>query len=224
MSNTSEVTPYESAPIQNALPAVDPVTVWLESKMSEAVAQHREKARLQRVSHTTLPLRLKKPATLLQSAEALGYKLQPLSASKEPVFLLERGADRIAIVSTPSGRLQIRSAERLVAQELVTRHTVDRTVAHLSKKGMQLSHKRLPNGEVEISGQERTAPGGNDRATLSTIVHRDGSVSVDVSGVKGTRCDDLVHEYADALGGKVSEVRYKDSYHDRIRVGRGMRV
>jgi hypothetical protein len=224
MSNTSEVTPYESAPTQVAQPVTDPVTTWLESKMSEAVGRHRDEDRRQRLSHTVLPLRLRKPATLLQSAESLGYKLRQVPTKKEPVYLLERGANRIAIMSTRSGRLQIQSAEESVAQELVTRHTTDRTLAHFTKKGMKLSHKSLPNGEIEITAQERMPSGDDGTAKLSTIVHRDGRVSIDVSDIRGNRCDQLVHEYADALGGRVTGARYKDAYDDRVRIGRGTRV
>lgn len=224
MSNTSEVTPFESTEIRTPEPIADPVALWLEERMANAVTEHRERSRRERLGHTALPLRLKKPATLLKSAEALGYKLQPLSARADTVYLLERGADRIAIVAGPSGGLHVRTAKRAAAQELVMRHSVDRTVAHFKKKAMKLQHKRLANGELEIMAQEPPASSDDGTAKMSTVVHRDGRVSIDVTGVRGNRCEQLVHEYAEALEGNVTEVHHKDAYHQHVRVGGNTRV
>ena len=53
---------------------------------------------------------------------------------------------------------------------------------------------------------------------ITVIVSPDGTVSLEVDGVSGAKCEALTEALEQALGGQVLERRYKDSYTDEATV------
>ena len=220
MSNTSDVTPYESAaPDQLALD--DPITRWVEEEATAAVERLRTERKQQRLEHRATPLHLQNPEPLLRSARALGYRLEPprVRDGAEAAYLL-RGAkgERMAVSRASNGRLQLHSpGEQTRVQTLLHRYSLDRSIEHFRRMGMQVNQAALPNGEVQLEARETASIRPDGAAQVTLLVHRDGSAQLDVHGTKGRRCEEIVRQYAEAVSGTVTKTRLKNSYYERPR-------
>lgn len=168
---------------------------------------------------TTVALHLRDAESFLRSAEKLGYQREPLlqpsgPLAEQPAILLRSATgDRLAIGRNTKGRLVILTAgDRQRVQTLVRQHTVDRAVEHLAKRGMNVQTATLANGEVQIVARERDASRRGGPAELKTQVRTDGTAWVDVDCVRGNRCENIVSELAQAIGGEVSSMTKKAAY------------
>ncbi|MBI3841022.1 MAG: hypothetical protein HY297_03590 [Thaumarchaeota archaeon] len=171
-------------------------------------------------SITSLGLHTRQPESLIRSAEKLGYRLeQPLRRQKAhaepPIMLLRSDAgERMALERTAHGQLVIHTAgDRRRVEALVRQHTVDRVMEHLGRKGMRVRAAKLPNGEVQVLAQEQDPGRAGGAAELKAQVRLDGTSWVDVDRMQGPRCEEIVRELADAIGGQVSQICRKDSYY-----------
>uniref|UniRef100_A0A7V4LD44 DUF2997 domain-containing protein n=1 Tax=Desulfobacca acetoxidans TaxID=60893 RepID=A0A7V4LD44_9BACT len=240
MSNTSSVSPYEATPAAPGFLATCGAAVvqWLsESTAADraAVARLEEDRRAERLKGnpsclipcnqssplrlTSVGLHLHNPESLMQSAQKLGYQVVPLSfqgpLESQPVMLLQRpSGERLAIERNPAGKLVIHTAcEPRTAQSLVRQHSMERALDHLRRKGGEVQTATLANGEIQIQAQERQTgqPGGT--AKIKVQIHLDGRAWVDIEGVRGNRCEQIVGELASAMGAQVSSCQKKDAYY-----------
>ena len=165
---------------------------------------------------TTASLHLRDTESLVRSAEKLGYKVTKPAVSKADdsrILLARATGERLALGRDTSGSLVLQTAgqqERI--QALVRQHTLDRATEHLESKGMSLQTAKLPNGEVQILAREQQASRRGGAAELKTQIRADGTVLVDVDKVKGGRCEGIVRDLAEAVGGEVSKMKKKDSF------------
>lgn len=168
---------------------------------------------------TTVGLQLRNPESLVRTAERLGYRMeltvgQSASLAEQPqIFLRRASGERLAISRNETGRLVVHTVgDRRRIQSLVRQHTVDRAVEHLQSKGMGVQTATLPSGEVQILARERSVSKRGGAAEIKAQVHVDGTAFVDVDKVRGNRCEKIVQDLAQAVGGEVSGMTKKDSY------------
>jgi len=169
---------------------------------------------------TTVSLHLRNPESLVWSAEKLGYRLEPVAqpsarVAEQPLLLLRRpSGERLAIARNARGRVIVQTAgDRSRVQALVRQHTLDRTLEHLGRRGMNVQTATLANGEVQILAREQNAGQRGGAAEIKAQVHTDGTTWVDVDCVRGTRCEAIVSELAQAIGGEVANMTKKNAYY-----------
>jgi hypothetical protein len=243
MSNTSTVTPYEStesislaagvvgACVAGALVGTVAIAQWLleetpeDRAIRDRIQTERRRERLSALKSAAAPkltsvrLHLGDPESLVRAAEKLGYRLDPVmqsapSLASQPHILLSRpSGERLAIERNPKGRMVVHTlgnARRV--QSLIRQHTTDRAVEHLTRAGMRVQTATLANGEVQILAHEQgTRRGG--AAEIRAQVRTDGTAWVDIAKVKGGRCETIVADLAQAIGGKVSQTTKKTEYY-----------
>lgn len=169
---------------------------------------------------TTVSLLLRNAETLVQSANRLGYRLESLmlpahSLAEQPVLLLsgERG-ERLAIEKTADGTLTIHTmGGQSRVHRLVHQHSDDRTRAFFSGKHMSVRTHALPSGEIQMLAQPTTNT-TEDYGMLKVQIETDGRAWVDVSCTKGTQCETIVKEFAEAVGAEVISMTKKDAFYE----------
>lgn len=167
---------------------------------------------------TTLNLHLQEPDTLVSTGAAIGYHAisdTELSAQtgSATILLQNSSGGRLAITKNARGQLDIHTAgDRGQIHALVRQHTLDRTLVHLTGKGMALQTARLTNGELQILARETNAGQPRGTAEVRAQIRADGSACVDIDKCRGNRCEAIVSELAQAIGGKVSGTTKKDAY------------
>lgn len=232
MSNTSTVTPYAtdngpsaiSTCIEGVIQAGTATATWLAKESDQdraATERFRDRARRDRlatvappqVCSVTLTVRQREP--LLEAATTLGYRVdRTVSAAPSTLCLVRPSGERLAIERSTSGRLLVHTAgARARVNELVRQHTVERAVEHLRASGMAVQAKPLATGEVQIAARERTPVDRAGQATVLAQVHDDGTVWVDVDGVRGRRCEGITRGLAEAVGGEVDAQVRKPAWH-----------
>lgn len=247
MSNTSTVSPYEgtgtsssgsvggglaAACVIGAVAGAVTVARWLMEETSEdrAAVQARQRERERELlgvdrpeeplSLHTVSLYQRDIEPLLQAAQQLGYRREPLVVSsdraiEQPILLRGRRGERLAITRNMKGTLDIATrGEQARIQALVRQHSVERVSAYLSAKGPVRSHQ-LPNGEVQLQTQEHNTgqPGG--QAVISVQVRQDGTLWTDIDKLRGRRCKELVEELAQTVGGQVVETSHKEAFYQQ---------
>lgn len=167
----------------------------------------------------SVALHLRRPETLVGTAEKLGYRLEPLvqlrTSLKQQQYLCLRGpnGERVAIEHRPEGGLllhTLQQPQRL--QALVHRHTMDQVVSHLQRSGMQVLTTTLTNGEVQILGRESKSQAQGRAAAIRAQISRDGTAQMDVDRVQGPRCAEIIQGLAQAMGGQITAMTKKDAY------------
>jgi hypothetical protein len=214
MSNTSEVTPYETQSTSVESSVDNAAMRWLEEEARAAVESLRSDRKHQRLEHRVTALNMREAEPLLISARKLGYRVESLQATSPTYLLRGAGGERLAVTTGDNGRLRIQTlGEQTPVQSLLHRATLDRSVQHFRKLGMQVQETTLPNGEVQLQAREMVPLGPGGSAHVTTRVRRDGSVHLDVNGLNGSRCEEIVNRFAEALGGSVTDTNLKHSYY-----------
>lgn len=182
-----------------------------------AVGDLREQQRRERLlSPNAIPLGASLASATLQgsseplrrTAEKLGYSLVRPS-SREPHILLARPTgERLAIGRNEEGQVTVLGKDKGQVRKLVQCHTIDRAIGHLRGKGMNVHAQTLPNGEVQIIGQEKQAR-KDGAAKVTTNFRSDGSMFIDVDNITSNRCGDIVKDLADATGGSITDMNSK---------------
>jgi hypothetical protein len=168
----------------------------------------------------TVDLQLRNPDSLIHTAEKLGYRVESVRQSSaslttnSPILLQRASGERLAIARNNSGKLAVHTiGDRRRVQDLVREHTVESVHTHLTAKGMTVESARLVNGEVQILACEQGAGRRGGAAEIKAQVRLDGTALVDVDKVRGNRCEEIVQELAEAIGGEVSSVSRKNSFY-----------
>ena len=228
MSNTSTVTPYESGGGSNTSTstAIADVFSWLsDTDEDRAVDQRAKEARnrqlykdISRTSAISAPpvvsieLHMKKADTLMRSVSNAGYKIVQEVPRVNTDFLIIQSpkGERVAVEQMHTGGVRmyaVHSKARI--NEIMRRHTFDQAMEHMTNGGMQVIHKELPNGEIQLKGCGSTAAGKQE---LRAQIRNDGSSILDVVDVKGPRCDEIAKRFAEATGGQITGTKKKDDY------------
>ena len=237
MSLTSTVTPYSgssssgvadliSACVVGTVAGTVAVARWLGEETEAdraAVDALRTAQRTDRVagSHRVAPagltaarLHLRDPETLVRTAERLGYRVERAAATgdRAGIGLVGQRGERLAIARDRDGGLALvtRDAQRI--QRLVRQHSPDRAVEHLRDRGLDVQTAALANGETQIRAREQTPARRGGAADVKAQVRTDGTVHVDVDCVRGSRCETLAGDLADAVGGRVARTDRKAEY------------
>jgi len=233
MSNTSTVTPYDSA--AQSIPAettASPVERWLAEENEAVVERLRAERRHDRLELHSARSACQRPAPvlnraalhmrnvepLLQSAGAAGYRVERLARGSRRAFLLcGKLGERLAVTESANGQLELRTAgDRARIERLLHRYTVDRSVEHFRRLGMQVRTVTLANGEVQIEAAESMPERPDGAARIVTRARRDGSAKLDIAGLRGPRCGQIVQQYAEALGAAVREETVNDAYYQQV--------
>lgn len=256
MSNVSIVNPFANAAEAAAdgiQECVSAVAEWLSATTDAeqaAGAQLNAMRRRERLSaHCSntlptsphppaIPLHLRDPGKLVLAARKLGYRVAEIAPLQEPnaktadvspPVLLE-GADgqRIAIQATPAGHLTVHTSSDIRhIRAIVRQHTLDRAKEHLRQRGMSVRVQTRSTGDIDIIAKEREDIFGDGKAAVTARVTGDGRVRVDVDDVRSNRCEKISDDLAEAVGGKVTRDKKKDSYWllpgGPTRVGRRIR-
>ena len=201
----------------------------LDEQQKKAIKKYREEQRTERATIKPLTplaikqvrLKLREPASLVASAKQLGYDVvQPPVLTKASLthqpsmtltnkqgesFTIKRGREGKMVLEAPS-----HAASTL--QAVVQQHTVDQIVRYKKQQGQSVAVKRGPNGDYMITGVERGGKHKDGTATIKTHVPKSGVAHVDVSGIKGNRCDEIIKGVARAIGGECIHSKKKDAY------------
>jgi hypothetical protein len=185
-----------------------------KSALQKAREEDKEMLVRETLRLSSVALTLRDERAFAQSAEAVGFRPRAVAGS---VLMLESATGvRLAVAKSPSGRLVVHSnGGRKVVAEVVSRHNLEHSKKHLKALGMDLTERKTASGEIELVGVERRESHGDGRAAVSLRVRRDGSLSVDVDGIAGSRCEQLVAGIASATGGEVTKMERKRSYFER---------
>jgi hypothetical protein len=112
--------------------------------------------------------------------------------------------DSLAILSCGGGS----SVDALVNRTVLQR--TERQLAQMS--GAKVSKRVLPNGEVELVANE-AGPGEGGAGRVAARIDAQGVVRADVSCLAGARCEVVMAELADAIGGEIIDRRLKEDYY-----------
>jgi len=240
MSNTSTVTPYESANGSgtSTSSAIGDVFSWLsDTDDDRAVDQQAKEARNRQlykdISRTrtisapnvvSIELHMKTADTLMRSVGNAGYKVVQEVPRLNADFLIIQSpkGERVAVEQMHNGGVRLYAAHsRAKIDEIMRRHTVERAVEHLTGAGLQVTRKDLPNGEVQLlarragplSGSSKRGSGPQGNEELHAQIYKDGSSVLDVVDVKGPRCEEIAKNFAEATSGQIRATNKKDDYY-----------
>lgn len=167
---------------------------------------------------SAVSLHLKDMSSLLEAAKKQGYqKVQSKnmdSMSDKKIILLQDGNyQRIAIQQQLNGQLSIHASGDLKrVKGLVRQHTLDRTLAHLKGRGMEVETRLSNRGEVELVATESSEVQGDGKAEVRARITNEGQIRLDVSRVQGRRCQEITESLAEAVQGEISHDKKKDAY------------
>lgn len=200
----------------------------LDEKQKEALARRKEEERIERarvkkpeqLEIAIVPLKLRAPDTLVKSAISLGFKLQPfelpqVSLQSQPSITLARpSGETLTIRRAETGRLLIETQRRNIATvpEVMKKHTIDQAINHLRKQCRSVEAKMGRNGEYIIVAQEGNQGQKDGAARITAHISKEGVVTVDVSNIKGSRCEKIINDIARAIGGECIRGRKKSEY------------
>lgn len=225
MSNTSTVSPYESAIQDEAVDdrtplAAEAATVvqLLLGEDPDSRAQRRSlqerKVRQARRRLRTARLHLQDSKLLLSSLELQGYRPLSCAGVGTTTLLANSGGERLSLAREGS-RVVLRSlAPAATLERVVQFHALEAVRQHLRTLGQEaITSSPSAGGEVRI---QSVPPGGRVPAAASpklTIdVRADGTTRVDVDGARGSECAGIVAGLAAAIGGRVTETHLKPAY------------
>lgn len=221
MSNTADVTPYET--VQGNEPMVEPVkakpSFFALTDAEQAIAaSHTETKRQELLSVARVSLRQGNAASLLHAATSLGFF--PVNAPglvsdlARPLELRNAKGECIALQQVGS-KIDLHSTNGLgVIHSVVRRNTLDLAQKHLQAlSGGHVTVRQLANGEVELQAGE-LAKGQHDGAALITArVDATGAAKLDIENVRGTRCEQVLAGFSKAVGGTAKNKKLKPSYY-----------
>ena len=156
-------------------------------------------------------LHLRSSVPLRRTAEKLGYRVVKPVSRQPQILLVRASGERLAIGRDKQGQVTVTANDERYVKDLVRCHTIDRAIDHLKSKGMNIQTASLPNGDIQITGNEKRAK-KDGKAEVTTQVHNDGSLFVDVGNINSNRCESIISELAGAVGGDVSNRKSKGGY------------
>jgi len=214
MSTTAVVTPYD--------PEAEKLRNGLAAREEKAVSKLREDMRKKRLQCVKLPVGQDSKVDLSASsltintgsidlikraAETIGYIATALDHGK--VALAHPDGSVIDISKTKTGKVSLSSPKRdLAPAKLIVReYTAIQIYNHLQSRGMTVEAKRTQFGEITIEARVK-----NQQTIVSTDIRRDGVAVIDVSGVKGKGCQDIITGITSAVDGSQIDTSRKNEF------------
>ncbi|MBX7136279.1 MAG: hypothetical protein K1X67_26720 [Fimbriimonadaceae bacterium] len=221
MSNTADVTPYESE--QQNEPIVEPAKAGpsifaLTDAERAVVAGHAETKHQERLVTARVSLRQGNAENLLNAAKSLGFSpvnAPDLGGNLTTSVELRNAKGECIALQRVGDRIDLSSANGLGAiHSVVRRTTLDLAQKHLQAlSGGRVAIRQLANGEVELQAGE-PAKGQRDGAALITArVDATGTARLDIENVRGARCEQVLAGFAKAVGGTARNKKLKPAYY-----------
>ncbi len=229
MSTTAIVTPYD--------PEKERVRNELAVREEHALAEHREAMRKELLSprRFQLPAQCSKellstcrlqfqeqPRMLLQqnslslntsslnlvgsAAKSIGYI--PRTQTTGRVELVHPSGSLLMLSLSKSGKVELTgNRENLTDLKSVTReYSALRLVEYFKEQRMEVRHVRTVQGEIIIEAKARTGE------KVTADVRQEGIVVLDVNGVKGKKCQDIITAITRATECSQIDTKRKASY------------
>jgi len=123
----------------------------------------------------------------------------------------KKGAyDVVARWSKQPGKAEIQKVRSDIEAQIKQRYAYEKVKQELAKKGFILAKEEVQPDNTKVGGAEMV--GGKQE--LEITISPDGEVLVDVKGVKGKKCADLVKFLEVALG-EAKDRKFKPDYYER---------
>ena len=229
MSNTSVVTPYESeeSSSRGIGDVLGDVVGWLgDTDEDRAVDRRAKEANARQIAEdlsrrkqlaavpvVSVNLHMKSADALLRSIPNAGYRIVQELPRPKADFLVLQGlsGDRVILEQTHGGGGRLHTVRsQAPINKIMRQNTLDRVADHQKKSGIRVESKTLVNGEVQMRVRGSSLPNGGE---LHVQVRNDGSSVLDVVGVHGPQCAQVVKEFAEATGGVLEQMIKKDEYY-----------
>lgn len=164
-----------------------------------------------------IPLTLTSLASLIQRAEELGYKKSPLSQKDGlPAVRLENlstGQKMELFTDKETGKVEA-IAPIPVIDSVVRHYATRQAIEHLTSRGMEVKVKKSKTGEIQIKGVSKKIAGGT-REGITADIRKNGTIDIDVNGVKGNSCEKMAIDLARAIGGEfIGKPKRKKEYYE----------
>jgi hypothetical protein len=201
-------------------------SIILDEKQKEVVARRKEKERKERArlikpekpELIAVPLKLTTSDTVVQSAINLGFKPFEMPntpiQSKPSITLTKPSGETLTLMKAETGRLSIVTHGNSLSTicEVMQRHTIDQAINHLKKQCRSVEVKKGAGGDYVIVAQEGNRGQKGGPARITAHISKDGIATVDVSNIKGPRCEEIINGIARAIGGECVKSRKKSEY------------
>lgn len=166
----------------------------------------------------------------VKPAESLGFKLLPLVTLGKPLetqpqlILTGFAGERLVVTKNEVGKVNIESNIGVEAIDKVNAKRSRDIVEEYQKKNYkELKVETASNGEITfVSMETKNNPDG--QAIITATVKNNGEVTVDVSNIKGKRCDVIIQDLARAVGGECVKASRKKEYFRVVEERRKVRV
>lgn len=213
MSTTAVITPYD--------PQTEKMRNDLAVKEEKAVSEFRQEMRKKRLRGTKLPIGecarmdLKKTSMTIntpsidyvrKAAESIGYTARVLDSGN--MVLSHKDGSLINISKTKQGKVTLSTLKPDIspASKIVREHTAMMVYDFQRSIGMTVQARRTQFGEITIEAESQ------NRQKVVTDIREDGVAIVDVSGVKGKGCQEIINGIARAIGGGQIDTARKNEY------------
>lgn len=230
MSTVATITPYESSHADDTS-ITDATTdagefiadsLKDDERQNALLQSYREEERSKRLVTSSVPLKpacvtlkLTSAENLVRSAESIGYRLSPLtfpanSLEAQPKLILNKpNGESLIVKRNMAGRLDVEANGGVSSiNRVVVKHSLDMIEKTC---GAVKIIKKSHSGEISLESVEnkRNADG---QAKITAHIKKSGEVVVDVSNVKGKRCESIIQDIARAVGGESVETSRKTEY------------
>lgn len=213
MSTTAVITPYD--------PETERMRNEFAVREEKAVSKLRDEMRKDRLRSTKLPIGecarmdLKKTSLTIntpsldlvrKAAETLGYTARILEQGN--MVLSHKDGSLISLSKTKAGKvaLSTQKPDITAARKLVREYTAMQIYGHLKSRGMTVQARRTQFGEITIEAQAK------NQQRVVTDIREDGVAVIDVSGVKGKGCQEIITGIAKAIEGEQIDTARKNEY------------
>lgn len=215
MSTTAVVTPYETT--------VEPEINEYAIRDEQARSAYREKARKQRMKCSECPLPASKAPLVpgknslalktgnldlvRQAAESAGYSVSLNGPSR--VVMANKAGVGVSLVKNSAGQVVMESAMRDIfpLKNIAREYAAIQIYTHLASRNMQVTASRTHQGEIAIEARSQHAP-----TIISADIREDGIAVVDISGIKGTGCQQIITDIARSMEGNQIDTARKNEY------------
>jgi hypothetical protein len=172
-----------------------------------------------------LRLRQRNTASLVATAQKLGYRVAAKSTAPGRRLMLSHANGETLVLSQRAGNVDVASnpGREEAIHALARQDVLDRALKYLGdNSGGAVEVKHRQDGTVEL----RAEPGAlqpDGEARLTAHIDRQGIAHVDIEGIRGGRCEKILQNFADAVGGQAKNKRIKPDYY-RVKPGEPARV
>lgn len=167
-------------------------------------------------------LKLRTAEAFVMSAESLGFKLAPLVDTarsldtQSQLILTNVNGERLVVNKNKAGRLVVKSERgATVIKKVVEKHSLDMVKKYLIRSYGAFKVEKSTNGEIAFVSVEPTKK-HDGQAKIIANINKDGEVVVDVSNIKGKRCNVIIQDVAKAVGGECVEASRKKEYFQGV--------